>query len=287
MYLFSDENGHISSIPPRISFLDHGFLFGDSIYEVVRLYDRKIFGEADHWQRLSLSAERLQIPVQTFQQEIEKRIRALFKSFGEADACLRLIITRGEGPLHIDSRPCLNPRIFMAVWRYNESMRPASIDVLIPSIQRNSRFSTDPAIKSGNYLNSVLAFREAVDQGFDDALMLNAEGCVTEFTTSNVGWICGDTVFTPSTNCGILHGVTRKHLIKAISVQEGEFNLDHLMRADEVFALSTLKELVPIRRLKTFNGQQREWNNFTRCEDLHDKLKQRINAELEMQERIF
>jgi len=287
MYLFSDESGHISAVPPRVSFLDHGFLFGDSIYEVVRLYDRKIFGEADHWQRLALSAERLQIPVQNFQQEIQNRIRALFRSFGEANACLRLIVTRGEGPLHIDSRPCSNPRIFMAVWKYEAKMRPASIDVLIPSIQRNSRFSTDPAIKSGNYLNSVLAFREAVDQGFDDALMLNSEGCVTEFTTSNVGWICGDTVFTPSTNCGILHGVTRKHFMKAISVQEGEFNLEDLMKADEAFALSTLKELVPIRRLKTFKGQQREWNSFTRCEELHDKLKRSINAELETQEQIF
>jgi branched-chain amino acid aminotransferase len=287
MYLFSNEKAEISAVPPRISFLDHGFLFGDSVYEVLRLYDGRVFAEADHWNRLLASGARLKISVESFQQDIFERARALFKQLAEPNACLRIIITRGEGPLHIDPRPCRAPQIFMAAWKYDSTMRAESLDVFVTSIRRNSRFSTDPAIKSGNYLNSILAFREAVDHGFDDALMLNGEGFVTEFTTSNIGWIREGKIYTPSTNCGILHGVTRKHFLNTVQVREGEFQLQHLMEADEVFALSTLKELVPIRKVKSVTGEEREWNFFGQSQDLHARLKESIENELRKQERIF
>lgn len=255
--IFSDAQGRISPEPPKVSLLDHGFLFGDSIYEVVRFYERKPFGWKEHLERLQKSAARLQISLENILPVLEKRSKEVLRSLGEPNAVLRMIVTRGEGALHIHPKTCPQPQLYLAAWKFDDSDIPKSVRVKIVSIERNSKKALDPAIKSGNYLNNVMAIQEASAAGFDDALFLNADKNLTELTTSNMGWVIGGQAFTPSVKTGILHGITRGFFLDWIGAKEAEESEQILENADEIFALSTLKEVVPISEVGFSNGRSK------------------------------
>lgn len=287
MYMFSNQDGEISRQSPQVDFLDHGFLFGDSIYEVVRLYDGKLFGWKEHKERLLQSAKRLDLPVEALIHEIEKRMKALFRSLGELNACIRMVITRGIGKLHIDPRTCKMPKIYMAAWKYDDSAQAPDLKVYIPNLKRNLREAMDPAIKSGNYLNNIMGLQEALRASYSDALFLNYKNEITELTTSNIAWIRKGCVETPSTQSGILHGVTRNFLIRTLEVKEGHYPVDVLDEVEEIFALSTLKEILPIYEIKSASGKIWKWQNFHQTLQIHEKLRHTISKELEEQERIL
>jgi len=285
--LFSDPEGRISDAPPSVSMLDHGFLFGDSIYEVVRVYKRKIFGWKEHKERLLQSCSRIWIPIEGKLDLIEKRMTDLLTSLGEPDAALRMIITRGVGPLHINTRRCEEPRIYMAAWKYDASSFSTPVSLAIPSIRRVSKNSLDPSIKSGNYLNSVMGLRLAQDLGYDDALFLNPEGFVTELTTSNIGWISDGIPYTPSDDCGLLYGVTRKILMETHSVRTGRYTIEDLRRADEIFALSTFKEILPVRELRFENGEIKRYTRYDGTERLRASVGAVIQERLSREREWF
>jgi branched-chain amino acid aminotransferase len=261
--IFMDSQGRISKEPPMVSFLDHGFLFGDSIYEVVRVYQRKVFSWLGHRARLLESARRLQLPLEPLLQTIEERMKELLAELGEPDAALRMVITRGVGKLHINPRSCGEPQIFMAAWKYEPHLHSKPVSLIIPKVRRNPREALDPAIKSGNYLNSVMAYQEAQAAGVDDAVFLNPSGHVTEMTTSNIGWFRGSTICTPADEAGILLGITRKVLLESHPVETGLYGVDCLEQATEVFALSTFKEVVPVALIQFENGKRREFKDFS------------------------
>ncbi len=237
----------------KISVLDRGFLYGDSVYEVVRTYGSRIFALDEHLARLTKSASRLELDLPKtswLREQIEKTIAAT-----ENEECYcRIVVTRGTGPITLDpstaDKPCTviiaKDLELFPDWQYTQGIK-----VTIPMIRRNSRFALDPAIKSGNYLNSILALGEAMRAGFDDALMICAAGRVTEATTSNVFTYHSDTLRTPALETGILEGVTRGFVLDlatklGIRWEECELYPEDLISSDEVMLTSTLKEVMPV-----------------------------------------
>jgi branched-chain amino acid aminotransferase len=285
--LFSDIDGKISKEPPKVSLLDHGFLFGDSLYEVVRVYDRKFLAWDVHMERLYESGRRVGIDVSSLQQNLKARATELLKTLSEPSAAVRIFVTRGVGRLHIDPRSCEKPSVYMAAWKFDPKDQPKSLRLAITNIRRNPIVALDPAIKSGNYLNNILAFKEAVDYGFDDAILLNPEGKITELTTMNVGWVKDGIPYTPSTDCGILHGVTRKFFLDAVSAKQGAYDVNALQEADEVFVLSTFKEILPVTAVRFENGNIKEYRSHSKTLELLGKLKQEIQKRLERETPVF
>jgi branched-chain amino acid aminotransferase len=278
--LYSDPSGEIRKEAPQVSFLDHGFLFGDSLYEVVRTYDRRIMGWAEHLARMIAGGKRVGIDIAALAPELESRGLALLKALDKPNAALRLIVTRGIGKLHIDTRSCEKPLIYMAAWELELANLHNPIRLWVPEIRRNSRYCIDPSIKSGNYLNSVLALREAVQNGYDDAVFLNLENHVTELTTSNIGWIKNGKVYTPHVDTGILHGVTRGILLQVEAVHQGHYSVEDLLSADEVFALSTFKEICPVTEIESFDGKKSTYKNHHITRELHKKVQELIRKKL-------
>jgi len=279
--IFSDASGRISDQAPQVSFLDHGFLFGDSVYEVVRLYDGKLFGWVEHRERLLKSCQRLQINIESELGSIENRIRELFQSFAKSNAALRIIITRGVGKLNIDPRSCEKPQIYMAVWEFDQTSAPTSVRIMISRMRRNHRLSMDPRIKSGNYLNNIMAIQEAIASGYDDALMLNPEGFLTELTTSNIAWFRDSKWETPSMESGILYGTTRHFLVKDSLLKEGLFKEEDLRQATEIVALSTLKEVVPVSEIRWSDGTSKNFDKPKNWLQIQEKFRDTVTSHLQ------
>lgn len=285
--IFSDTTGNFSKSPPTVSFLDHGFLFGDSIYEVVRVYDKKLLGWADHRERLLRSAKRLWLNIEPMLPLIEKRTKEILQVLSEPNSAVRIVITRGIGPLHISTKSCDKPQVYMAAWKYEAHLHRSPVSLAFPKIHRNSRDALDPAIKSGNYLNSIIALREAQDLGADDAVMLNSQGELTELTTSNFGWIKSGEIFTPHENSGILLGITRKILLEALSVKTGSYKVEDLQGADEVFALSTFKEVLPVKSIRFEDGSIKTFDNFPEVNKLQELIHQNILKKLSLEKEWY
>ncbi len=285
--LYSDASGHISANPPQISILDHGFLFGDSLYEALRVYKRKIFAWKEHSERFIICGERVGINIKALLPEIEKRTKSLLAELNEPEAGVRIIVTRGVGKLNIDWRSCSEPAIYIAAWKFDHAGFSKPVSLYISKIRRNSRLALDPAVKSGNYLNNVLAFKEAVEAGYDDAIMLNSDGHITELTTSNLGWIKNGIFYTSQTDSGILHGVTRRLLLQIEKVKEGSFTEEDLFEADELFVLSTFKEVLPVSRLGSYSGATRAYTRTDLSLSLRQRMREHIEERLKSERESF
>ncbi|MFQ5449910.1 MAG: aminotransferase class IV [Nitrospinaceae bacterium] len=242
---------------PRISVFDHGFLFGDSVYEVVSTRKNKPCFLDKHLKRLNHSAEALSLNIpfgaDRFREELAKTLQAS----GNGESYIRIVVTRGVGDIDIDPSTCKNPNVLIYVTEMRDYPREYyenGIHIALVSIKRNPREALNPGIKTGNYLNNVLAKMEANKLGAKDALMLSPWGYLTECTTSNIFFVQGDRVMTPSVDCGILPGITREILIplareNGILVEEGEWPAEALEKADEIFITGTLKKVMPVTQL--------------------------------------
>lgn len=237
----------------RVPVLDRGFLYGDSVYEVVRTYGGRPFALGAHLDRLQRSAAALVLALPE-RGWLEEQIHRTIEAVGADDCYCRVIVTRGPGPITLDPTTATTPvTVILAkpfedfpAWMYERGVK-----VHIARIRRNPPTALDPAIKSGNYLNSILALGEARRAGFDDALMLDTRGRVTEATAANVFAYRGGKLWTPALGTGILEGVTRAFMLR-IATEEGlvceESDLlpDDLKASDEVMLTSTLKEVMPV-----------------------------------------
>jgi branched-chain amino acid aminotransferase len=187
-------------------------------------------------------------------EELTREVRRTLDAAGHDEAYCRIVVTRGSGPITLDPTTAGEPLTIILVKRYEpfpDWTFERGIRVAIPQIRRTSRASLDPAIKSGNYLNSVLAFGEARASGCDDALMLDAEGHVAEATSSNIFIVIDDAVATPALEIGLLAGVTRGLLLDlmrqhGIRCAERAFTAAEIVDADEVMLTSTLREVQPV-----------------------------------------
>ena len=251
-------NGKIHSAEEaKISVFDRGFLFGDSVYEVTRTYHRKIFLWHEHWARMQYSANRIGMELPITENQLLQETLRLLREFDVDDAYIRWVVSRGEGEIGLD--PALagkgnfvifvRPLLRNPDWWYDQG-----VSLLISRVRRNPREALDPNVKSGNYLNNLMAIKEARERGFFDAIMLNSQGVITEGTTFNFWLVEGNTIFTPPMESGILRGITREKLIGII--QESNLTLrqellqpERASGAQECFITSSTKELVPVVQL--------------------------------------
>lgn len=248
----------VSGERAAVSLFDRSFLYGDSVYETIRAYGGVAFALGEHLSRLYNSMRRLRITPNVERDTIEARIEGTLAAAKVRDAYIRVIVTRGSGSEFGLASSLDNPGpVYVMVRAYKAPPREwyeQGISAMIPVVRRVGRDALDPAIKSGNYLNSILAMIEAKEAGADDAILLNAAGMVTEATTSSLFAVIDGSVVTPPLSAGILDGITRRHLLAALreaGKPATELNLTEadLKRADELFITSTLKEVVPIRSL--------------------------------------
>lgn len=241
----------------RISVLDRGFLYGDSVYEVIRTYGSQPFALEAHLQRLERSAALLGFPLPISTAELAGEIRATVQAAGNPESYVRVVVTRGSGPINLDpstaEKPC-RVVIVTALTPYPAALYEGGAKICLVPAGRLSGGAVPLGAKSGNYLVNIMALRAARQQGAHEAVMLDTAGRVAEGASSNVFALFGSTLRTPPLSVGILEGITRHLVIELaretdLEVEEAELLPDDLRRASEIFLTSTLREVMPVTRV--------------------------------------
>jgi len=241
----------------NVSVLDHGFLFGDSVYEVVCTVDKQPCFLDKHLDRLFASAKAISLVVPRDREWFREQLKSTLGAANNDESYVRIIVTRGVGEINIDPSTCQSPNIIiivMEIKEYPESCYEKGIHVALVSIKRNASDALNPNVKTGNYLNNVLAKVEANKLGAQDAIMVNALGHLTEGTTSNLFFVREGHILTPSLDCGILSGITREMVIQlarenGFHIEEGKWPGEELCEADEIFLTGTIKKVMPVSHL--------------------------------------
>ncbi len=237
-----------------ISPLDRGFLYGDSVYEVMRTYGGEPFGEGEHLDRLQRSADLLGIRVPLERPALVEEIRATLAAAGNAESYCRVVITRGSGPIGLDPALADNPCRVIIVTElkpYPAELYERGAELRLVPTGRAAEGGVAPGAKSGNYLVNILALGIAKRQGAHEAVMLDAAGRVTEGSSSNVFIVRGGVVSTPPLSAGILEGITRRKVMElarqhGLRVDERQVYPADLEAADEVFITSSIREVLPV-----------------------------------------
>jgi branched-chain amino acid aminotransferase len=256
MPLLTNLNGYISETA-RISVLDRGFLYGDSVYEVIRTFRGKHFGLKEHLARLRQSANYLYMTVPWTDTEIQSEVEKTLAQASWLESYIRVVVTRGtESLITLQPSVELQPNLLIVISEI--ALEPVLSEVgqhlVIPKRIRNHKNALDPAAKTGNYLNNILALLEAQQMGADDALLLNAEGEITEATTSNFWVVKENIVYTPPTEVGILQGITRTFIFRILEQHKIPYQEKILVPADldsaqEAFLSSSVRLLMPVRQI--------------------------------------
>jgi branched-chain amino acid aminotransferase len=255
---FASVNGIVvPAEEARVSVLDNGFAFGDSVYEVLRTYSGRAFEPGRHFRRLRASAARLGIVLPAPDASLLEQVDGLLARAGSGESYIRIIVSRGLGDCSYNFDKVVGPTIVMIqkplppypAWHYEDGIKVAAVGV-----RRNHPKALDPAIKSSNLLNNILAVREAQSRGAEEPVLLNQEGFVAEGASTNVFLARGGTLLTPPLSAGILAGITREvvlELAKHLGVpsREEPLHLEDLLAADEAFMTSTTREVVPVRQV--------------------------------------
>jgi branched-chain amino acid aminotransferase len=258
MSSLASVNGIVSPAEEaRVSVLDNGFTYGDSVYEVLRTYDGRPFEPGRHFRRLRRSAARLGIDVPAADAQLLAQVDALLARAPGGESYIRIIVTRGLGDCSYDFDRVQGPTVVMIQkslppfprHHYEDGVLVAAVDV-----RRNHPRALDPAIKSSNLLNNILAVREAKARGAVEPVLLNHEGLVAEGASTNVFVARAGALATPPLSAGILAGITREVVLElaaglGIAVGEQPLHLDDLLGADEAFLTSTTREVVPVRQV--------------------------------------
>jgi branched-chain amino acid aminotransferase len=239
----------------RIPVLDRGFLFGDSVYEVIRTRGGVPFAWQEHLDRLRLSAAGLALPLDLTDAALMSRVQATVAQAGFVDSYIRIIVTRGTGSAPNIDLACATgkPRWVIMVRELPAgASKPAHLAIV--DRLRTDRRALDPALKSGNYLNNVLGLAEAKAAGATDCLFLNAAGFVTEASTANFFLVKHGVICTPPLTSGILAGITRSLLLafcrdRGHRVVEQDLTAADVHAADELFLTSTLRDVMPVAQL--------------------------------------
>lgn len=237
-----------------VSVFDHGLLYGDGIFEGIRSYNLRVFRLAEHLDRLWESAHTLMLNMPISKSEMEKVVVRTLKINRLRDAYIRVIVTRGVGDLGLDPRKCPKPTLIVItdkIQLYPRSLYEKGLEIITVATSRNISEAVNPQIKSLNYLNNILAKMEATHSGYEEALMLNAQGYVCECTGENIFVLKKGALYTPPAYVGILRGITRgavMDLAKAmgLDVREEVMTRHDVYNAEEVFLTGTAAEIVPI-----------------------------------------
>ena len=239
----------------KVSVYDHGLLYGDGCFEGLRGYRGRIFKMDSHLRRLEESAARIRLRIPYSRAELAGAMKETMRACGMDDCYIRLVVTRGAGSLGLHPFKCPVPGVFIVVdtiQLYPHELYRSGMKVIVAKRPRIPVACLDPAIKSLNYLNNILAKIEAIDADVLEAIMLNTDGEVSECTGDNIFAVRGGRVLTPPPEAGILHGITRRFVMEELApalglpVEERTMRLEDLCSADEVFLTGTAAEIIGV-----------------------------------------
>ncbi|MEA3306150.1 MAG: branched-chain-amino-acid transaminase [Candidatus Omnitrophota bacterium] len=241
----------------KISVLDHGLLYGDGVFEGIRSYNKRVFKMKEHIDRLYESARAVMLDIPFSKREITASAISVLRKNNLNDAYIRLIVTRGMGDLGLDPRKCGKPSIIIIADKialYPRGFYKNGLEIITVPTRRNAPEALRPQVKSLNYLNNVLAKIEALNSGFEEAIMLNSEGYVTECTGDNIFAVKRGKLFTPPVHLGVLNGITKNCVIDIACAQnlkfsEKVFTRHELFSADECFLTGTAAEIIPVVKI--------------------------------------
>ena len=257
----------VNEADAKVSVFDHGLLYGDGVFEGIRSYDGLIFKLREHVDRLFESAHTIMLRIPLSQAECLDVVKQSLRINRLRDAYIRFVVTRGEGDLGLDPRKCAQPTVFVIADRielYPKKLYEQGLELITVATQRNVPEALNPQIKSLNYLNNILAKIEAINAGYEEAIMLSHSGYVTECTGENIFLVSarggsasggkGKQLLTPPPYIGVLRGITRQTVMdlgvrQRLDVREELLTRHDLFNAEEVFLTGTAAEIVPVVKI--------------------------------------
>ncbi len=249
----------------KISVYDHGFLYGDGVFEGIRVYDGYVFKLDEHLKRLYDSAKSISLRIPTDKTQFREALLETVRRNGFRDSYLRVIVSRGYGDLGLNPQKCPKPSIIIIADHLPPLYEGISATAVVAATRRNCPDALDPMIKSMNYLNNILAKVEANRAGVHEAIMLNQNGTICEGTSDNIFVVRNGELITPPLTDGALDGITRRTVIQLakemeIPVCERSLTVHELLSADEAFLTGTAAEigpLVEVNHQRIGEGEQR------------------------------
>ena len=281
------NNSLIPESEAKVSVFDHGFLYGDGVFETMRAYDGTVFMIEEHIQRLFRSASLIGLDIKRDKDSIKTTVYETISKNSLKDAYIRVTVSRGAGPVGLDPELCKEPTFIIIAEEFREypkSYYDNGIKTIIAATKRNIKEAINPQIKSLNFLNNILAKIEAKKKNAYEALMLNSQGYLAEGTICNVFFVLKKrnkvVLCTPSLDCGILDGITRNIVLElaqknGIAVKEGKLKKEDIYHASEVFITNTTMEIMPVRKVDSVSYQV-----GTVAKLLHEAYKENVRAYL-------
>ena len=241
----------------KISVYDHGFLYGDGVFEGMRSYGGKVFRLKQHLDRLWASAKGIWLTIPITQEQMAQQVNDTLATNGIKDGYIRLVVTRGAGALGLDPNRCSDPQVIVItdhIQLYPKEMYENGLSIITASTIRNHSAALSPRIKSLNYLNNIMAKIEGLQAGCVEALMLNAKGEVAECTGDNIFIVRRGVLQTPPIDAGILEGITRDAVIElagelGVTVQQIALTRHDIFIDEECFLTGSAAEVIPVVKL--------------------------------------
>jgi branched-chain amino acid aminotransferase len=238
----------------KVSVYDHGFLYGDGVFEGIRVYSGKVFRLREHIDRLFESARSIWLEIPMTREQMIQAVEDAVRANQKQDGYIRLVISRGAGSLGLDPRKTTDPQVIIIVddiSLYPQELYDNGMEIVTAATIRNHPNALSPRVKSLNYLNNILAKIEAIRAGCHEAIMLNVNGEVAECTGDNLFVVKRGELRTPPTHAGILEGVTRNAVMElatkaGITVHEMSLTRHDVYAADECFLTGTAAEVIPV-----------------------------------------
>ncbi len=251
------DGKYYSERDAKISVFDHGLLYGDGVFEGIRAYNGRVFKLKEHIDRLFYSAKAILLTLPLPHARIMEAVVETCRRNKLRDGYIRLVVTRGAGTLGLNPNRCKNPSVIIIadkIQLYPEEYYRKGLEIITVPTTRNLHSALNPAIKSLNYLNNILAKIEAANSGCEEAIMLNAEGFVAECTGDNIFIVKGNQLLTPPLSAGALYGITRQTVIdlakkSGLAVAEPNLTRYDLFNADECFLTGTGAEVIPVVKI--------------------------------------
>ena len=260
MWIFLNDR-FVRKEDARVSVFDHGFLYGDGVYETIRSYGNRIFMRDQHLARLQRSADAIgldmPVPFTEWPALLHEAMHRNDVGRQGLDAYIRITISRGEGEIGLDPALCARPTVVIiakALSPLPAGLYQTGVPLTVARTKRNLPEALSPHIKATNFLNNILAKREAIAAGTFDSLLLNWNNELAECTVSNLFFVTGNILRTPALECGILDGITRSIVLLLAreggqACEEGRYKLPELYEADECFLTNTSMEVMPVTKI--------------------------------------